>query len=193
MRRALAVILLACLLPASSRGQVMLSPAREGLAEIRADFATLTVPAGPITITPPAAATVRSEPGRVVIEWAIGPGPVPPPVPPTPTPNPPQPDPPKPTPTPQVEGRLLVKVQVDYPNFGSYPQGVWRLRTSPTIRKAMADLDAAYLFDEARPEYAINRAGLFVFDQSNRLILDAPLPKDEAELLAKIKALRGKP
>ncbi len=191
MRRAVLAILLACLLPSPLRGQVMLSPAREGLAEIRADFATLTVPAGPITITPPAAATVRSEPGRVVIEWAIGPGPVPPPVPPTPTPNPPQPDPPKPTPTPQVEGKILVRVAVKYADFASYPHGVWDLRTSRTIRPAMAALDAAYVFEEvgsSRPE-----PGVYVYDAAAKTIYQGPLPKDEAELLAKIKALRGKP
>lgn len=198
MRRlALTLLALACL-PTVASGQIALAPASEGHAEIRADVATLTV-SGPITVTPPSVATVRSEPGRVVIEWAIGPGPVPPgpvppgPVPPTPTPNPPQPVPPQPTPTPQVLGKLLVKVQVDYKDFASYPEGVWKLRTSPTVRKALADLDAVYLFDQVKPEHRIPRPGLFVFDATGKIVLEGPVPASEAELVARVKALRGKP
>ncbi len=192
-RTAILLALLVCTLPATGRGQVTVSsPAREGLAEIRADYATLLVPAGPITITAPAAATVRSEPGRVTIEWAVGPTPTPtptppgpnPPTPPTPTPTP---DPPRPT--PQVTGPILVLVSVRYADFGSYPKELWDLRTSATIRGAMANLDASYLFDEANNKGS--DPGVYVFDRDRKLVHKGPLPKNEAELVARIKTLRG--
>lgn len=73
----------------------------------------VTFPAGPVTVTVPAAFTLEQGPGFITLRWAAQPGPIPPTPTPTPTPGPtptptPTPTPVDPAPIPDAGLRVMV-------------------------------------------------------------------------------------
>lgn len=131
-----------------------------------------------------------------VVRIVVREPPPPPPVPPTPPgPNPPDPPTP-PTPLPVVTGKIFATYLADAANV--LPSHA-AMKQASTIRKAFETLDASwrwYQSDESEPKTLklldhVDSFPCVVIQGKDGKILDVLKAPSEADVIAKVKALRG--
>ncbi|CEF48297.1 unnamed protein product [uncultured bacterium] len=144
-----------------------------------------------------------------VVLQAPAPAPVPTPGPgPTPTPEPTPPPTPTPPPlTPVLTAKVWAVAVYDTGNMLALPQSQRDLRASPTIASSLASLDAVWrTYDVGSPtiqgatwQAEIKKVGvpcLILLEQVSpstaRIASSAPLPADEASVVAAVAKARGK-